>query len=378
MSTVKATNFQNASSATANMVTDASGNVSFGGTAAMSTSFLRNRIINGDMRVDQRNAGAAVTVNTALDFFPVDRFACSGQVTDGVFTAQQSSTAPAGFTKSVVCTVTTADASIGATQRYFIEQKIEGYNVADFGFGAAGASTVTLSFWVRSSLTGTFGGAVYGGQNYPFSYTINAANTWEQKTVTIAGSTSGTWNTTTSTGLSINFSLGTGSTYKGTANAWTSSTILSVTGAVDLISTSGATFYVTGVQLEVGTVATPFERQLYSNQFAQCQRYYYSLGGGTFEQFGTGATTGTTGGSLPFQFPVVMRSAPTFSISAAGDFQITDGGGNTTVTGLTADLLTQRNARLNPSGVAWTATQRPLILQSQSGTSARLTFSAEL
>jgi hypothetical protein len=284
-----------------------------------------------------------VTVNTALDFFPVDRFACSGQVTDGVFTAQQSSTAPAGFTKSVVCTVTTADASIGATQRYFIEQKIEGYNVADFGFGAAGASTVTLSFWVRSSLTGTFGGVVYGGQNYPFSYTINAANTWEQKTVTIAGSTSGTWNTTTSTGLYINFSLGTGSTYKGTANAWTNSTILSVTGAVDLISTSGATFYLTGVQLEVGTVATPFERQIFSNQLAQCQRYYgKTFLSGTAPAQNAGVTASLFACSytvnqpiaVNWKYPATMRAAPTittYSPDNASANWSTQGGSRPTV-----------------------------------------------
>ena len=304
--TIQASVVKDSASATNNLTLDTGGNATVGNTLVMGSSFLRNRIINGDMRIDQRNAGAAVTVNTALDFFPVDRFACSGQATDGVFTAQQSSTAPAGFTKSVVCTVTTADASIGATQRYFIEQKIEGYNVADFGFGAVGAATVTLSFWVRSSLTGTFGGAVSGGQFYPFSYTINAANTWEQKTITIAGSTSGTWNTTTGTGLDITFSLGTGSTYKGTANAWTSSTILSVTGAVDLISTNGATFYITGVQLEVGTVATPFERQIYSNQLAQCQRYYAALGAGA-----TGYIFSATGADVAVQFPVTMRTTPT-------------------------------------------------------------------
>jgi hypothetical protein len=378
MSTVKATNFQNASSATANMVTDASGNVSFGGTAAMSSSFLRNRIINGDMRIDQRNAGASGIVGA----YTVDRWAYF-QTVSSKGTWQQNAgaaTPPTGYSNYLGFTSSSAY-SVLAGDIFMFRQFIEGLNTADLAWGTASAQIVTLSFWVRSSLTGTFGGSLLNSaenRSYPFTYTISVANTWEQKTVTIAGDTSGTWLTTNGVGIEVVFSLGTGSTYSGTAGAWAAAQLFSATGATSVVGTSGATFYVTGVQLEVGTVATPFERQMYSNQLAQCMRYYYSLGGGTFEQFGTGATTGTTGGSLPFQFPVVMRSAPTFSISAAGDFQITDGGGNTTVTGLTADLLTPRNARLNPSGVAWTATQRPLILQSQSGTSARLNFSAEL
>jgi len=193
--------------------------------AAFNTNglFFRNRIINGDMRIDQRNAGAAVTVNSANNFYVVDRFFGSGQVTDGVFTVQQSTTAPTNFTNSIIATVTTADASLGATQQYIVGQAVEGFNAADLRWGTANALTVTLSFWVRSSLTGTFGGSLVNSgfnRSYPFTYSISSANTWEQKTVTIAGDTSGTWLTDNGVGIRVLFSLGAGSTYAGTAGAW--------------------------------------------------------------------------------------------------------------------------------------------------------------
>ena len=165
--------------------------------AAASPYVLKNRLINGDMRVDQRNAGAAVTINSAAYTFVVDRWSGYGSAADGVFTLQRSTTAPTGFTNSFLATVTTADASIGANQLYIIEQFIEGFNVADLDFGTANAKTITISFWVRSSVTGTFSGSIADTnytRSYPFTYTISSANTFEYKTVTIAGDTTGTWN----------------------------------------------------------------------------------------------------------------------------------------------------------------------------------------
>jgi hypothetical protein len=238
---------------------------------------FRNRIINGDMRIDQRNAGAAVT---AAGAFPVDRFVCAHS-TDGAFSAQQDSSAPVGFVNSVKWTTTTADATLGATQFALLRQKIEGNNVADLGFGTANAKTITLSFWVRSSLTGTFGGSITNSaQNrcYPFSYTISVADTWEQKSVTIAGDTTGTWLTTNGIGFDVFWGLGVGSTYSGTAGAWVSTANLySVTGAVNVMGTLNATFYITGVQLEAGTTATPFERVEFGESLRRCQRYYEVL-----------------------------------------------------------------------------------------------------
>jgi hypothetical protein len=274
-------------------------------TAAASPLVLRNRIINGDMRIDQRNAGAAVTTSGA---FPVDRFAVENS-SDGAFSAQQDSTAPTGFVNSLKVTVTTADASIGATQLLQIQHKIEGLNVADLAWGTANAKTVTLSFWVRSSLTGTFGGAIINSANdrsYPFTYTISSANTFEYKTITIAGDTSGTWLTTNGVGLKVNFGLGIGSTYSGTAGLWAGALYLSATGATAPLSTLNSTFYITGVQLEQNTSATPFERRLYGQELANCQRYYE-----TGTAYGEGYTTINAPIGIGYIFKVTKRVAPT-------------------------------------------------------------------
>jgi hypothetical protein len=317
-----------------NTINDASGGsnaVLYGVAAPANSMGFRNRIINGDMRIDQRNAGAAVTVNNGNDFYAVDRWAASGEATDGVFTVQRSSTAPTGFTNSLLATVTTADASIGATQRYFVEQKIEGFNVADLGFGSASAQTFTLSFWVRSSVTGTFGGTLgnpSGSRYYPFSYTISAANTFEQKTVTVVGDTSGTWNTTTAVGLEVLFSLGCGSSRKGTAGAWTSSVFLAPTGSVDLIATSGATFYITGVQLEAGSVASPFERRDYGRELMMCQRYYQTVQAYVELVVSSGSDyAGTAYGA------VEMRTTPTATGSNLGAFNFPASAGSLNVYG---------------------------------------------
>ena len=271
----------------------------------------RNKIINGAMTIDQRNAGAAVTVNAVGLFFPTDRFFGSGQNTDGVFTLQQSATAPAGFVNSVIATVTTADASIGATQYYLFNQYIEGHNTADLGWGTASAKAITLSFWTRSSLTGTFGGVISnGGQNrsYPFTYAISAADTWEYKTITIAGDTSGTWLTTNGVGIRLHFDLGVGSTYRGTAGAWAGALYLGATGATDVIGTLSATWQITGVQLEAGDTATPFEHRSYGAELALCKRYYQRMAAG----YEGPALVGNANGAMG-QFLVEMRASPTIT-----------------------------------------------------------------
>jgi hypothetical protein len=270
------------------------------------------------MRIDQRNAGASVTVNTGNQTFSVDRWWAQGTASSGVFTIQRSTVAPAGFSNSLLVTVTTADSSLAANDLYDIAQFIEGFNVSDLGFGTASAQTITLSFWVRSSVTGTYGGALgnnAGNRGYPFTYSISAANTWEYKTVTIAGDTSGTWTTDNTIGLRAYFGLGVGSTFSGTAGSWSSSFPLSATGATNLMATNGATFYLTGVQLEVGTVATPFERRQFGQELALCQRYYQVL----LEQLVYEGTV--NGGANPINniaFPVPMRSSPTASLTPLG------------------------------------------------------------
>lgn len=288
---------------------------------------FKNRLINSDMRIDQRNAGAAVTINSTANTYTVDRWAAAGQGTDGVYTAQRSTTAPSGFTNSLLATVTTADASIGSTQSYLLTQFIEGLNASDLAWGTASAAPVTLSFWVRSSLTGTFGGCLQNSANdrsYPFSFTINSANTYEQKSITIAGDTTGTWLTDTGRGINVRFSLGVGSSYKTTAGAWAAGNYFAPTGSVDFISTLSATFYITGVQLEKGSTATSFDYRPYGTELALCQRYCFvydaALGNGA-RILSYGRSTTQTESS--FAFPVTLRSPVTgISVSSASHFSV--------------------------------------------------------
>jgi hypothetical protein len=240
-----------------------------------STFGFKNRLINSAMVIDQRNAGASVTLASG-GTYTVDRWQ-GYEDTDGVMTAQQNSSAPTGFINSLKLTTTTADSSLASTQFALIQQKIEGLNIADLGWGTASAATVALSFLVRSSLTGTFGGSLRNSaqnRSYPFTFTISVADTWEQKTVTIAGDTSGTWLTTNGIGIHVAFGLGVGSTYSGTAGAWSGSQYFSATGATSVIGTLNATFYITGVQLEKGSTATSFDYRPYGTELALCQRYY--------------------------------------------------------------------------------------------------------
>jgi len=291
-------------------------------TTAQYYSF-KNRIINGAMVIDQRNAGAAVTANGS---FPVDRMRIFNS-SDGAFSAQQDSSAPVGFTNSVKVTTTTADGTLTGSQNLQFTQRIEGTNVADLGWGTASAAPVTLSFWVRSSLTGTFGGSLRnsaGTRSYPYTYTISVADTWEYKTVTIAGDTSGTWLTTTGIGLIVFFGLGVGPDVSGTAGAWAGANYLSATGAVSVIGTLNATWYITGVQLEKGSTATSFDYRPYGAELALCQRYFEksyqqgtsigSSGTGNTGQtlyIGTGNIVGS-GDKLPnTTFMVTKRTAPT-------------------------------------------------------------------
>ena len=285
---------------------------------------FKNRIINGDMTIDQRNNGASLNLS-GTGQYTVDRWQ-AWEDTDGTMTAQQSSVAPTGFTNSLLFTTGTADASLSSGQFCATQQRIEGFNVADLGFGTANAQAVTLSFWVRSSLTGTFGASLKNGastRSYPFTYTISAANTWEYKTITIAGDTSGTWLTTNGIGLTVNFGLGVSSTQSGTAGSWQSSDFLSATGAVSVIGTAGATWQITGVQLEKGTVATSFDYLPYGTELQLCQRYFF-----TTPANGTGMSPTLVVGrsnfsSATFVHPVEMRTSPSVQLvnfTGSGDF----------------------------------------------------------
>lgn len=242
---------------------------------------LRNRIINGDMRIDQRKEGSSFTFTTN-GVFTLDRWDTNNNAGADRFSVQRNAgavTPPPGFSHYLGATSSGANTP-AAGDVFLVRQKIEGTNIVDLAWGTASAKTITLSFWVYSSLTGTFGGSLLAGgsaYSYPFSYTISSSNTWEYKTIVVPGPTGGTWVTTTSTGIEINFSLGTGSTYSGTAGSWSANDYRSSTGATNVVATSGATWYITGVQFEVGSVPTSFEFRRYDDELRSCRRYYQPL-----------------------------------------------------------------------------------------------------
>jgi len=296
------------------MIIDGTSGITFPDSSQQYNSYygFKNRIINGAMVIDQRNAGASISPTNAALGFPVDRFPIYNSTAGSKLTAQQSSTAPTGFKNSVVVTSSSAY-SVGSTDQFTFYQIIEGFNTADLGFGTASASTVTLSFWVRSSLTGTFGGSLMNSaynRSYPFTYTISSANTFEYKTVTIAGDTSGTWiGATNGAGLRVHFGLGVGSTYSGTAGSWASAEYYAPTGATSVVGTSGATFYITGVQLEKGSTATSFDYRPYGTELSLCQRYYQKSGYGM-----CGRAEATTLATLTGKYVVEMRASPTATL----------------------------------------------------------------
>ncbi len=216
-----------------NLAQGASNNVTF-----------RNKIINGNMVINQRGfSGTPASLEYTLD-----RWRALMSTASSKFTVSQNAgsvTPPAGFINYLGVTSSSAYSVVAADQ-YGIQQWIEGYNIADLDWGTASAQPVTLSFWVRSSLTGTFGGSLGnsgGSRSYPFTFTISSANTWEQKSITVTGDTSGTWLTDNSRGLGVVFGLGVGSTLSGTAGSWSGNDYRSATGAVSVVGTNGATFY---------------------------------------------------------------------------------------------------------------------------------------
>jgi hypothetical protein len=340
--TLQTTNIQNASSSTTNLALDTSGNVSVGssltaannitatsGTVVMASSFLRNRIINGAMVIDQRNAGASVSVGTATATYTLDRWRVyhDTAITSNI-TVQQSSTVPSGYINSMIFTNGTA-ASPSAGDFNVFQQRIEGFNTFDFNYGSASAVNTTLSFWVRSSLTGTFGvGLTNSNQDRSivYTYTINSANTWEQKSITISGDQSGTWLTNNGVGIVISWDLGSGTSSNASATGtWYGARYVRTSTCTNFIGTTGATFYITGVQLEQGSVATPFERRQYGEELMLCQRYFemtYDIGTapGSGSAANTGAflsalngtsTTGYIGASTVFK--VTKRATPTIT-----------------------------------------------------------------
>ena len=266
----------------------------------------RNLIINGAQTVSQRHGTSAVT----SDQYLTDRFTSANNNHSGAWSWQQVTDAPAGFKNSLKFTTTTADATTATNQYSLLRYYTEGNDTAHLDFGSSDAKGITLSFYVKSSLTGTFGGSIGNNaqnRSYPFTYSISSASTWERKTVTLSGDQSGTWETGVSTGLRINFSMGTGTSYQGTAGAWNGDTDFSATGETSVLATLNATWQITGVQLEVGEQATPFEHRSFGDELRRCQRYYQQIGSG----YGKASSTSAFDCSVTFNPP--MRTSPTVS-----------------------------------------------------------------
>jgi hypothetical protein len=314
---------------------------------AGNASIMKNRIINGAMVINQR-----ATAITATGY-SVDRFAYFGSQASKVTISQDTSVYPTGFNASLKVLSSSAY-TVGSTEEFEIYQSIEGFNTADLMFGTANAKTVTLSFQVYSSLTGTFGGALQnsaGNRSYPFTYTISSANTWTSVSVTIAGDTTGTWvGATNGIGLVVYFGLGVGSTKSGTAGAWAGAYYTSATGATSVVGTSGATFYITGVQLEVGSSATGFEYRQYTTELQLAQRYFQQIKTTSADSWILiGATASTTSGQVTYNYVVTPRTPATgITVSAAGDFGgVTPGNSNAPCTAITFNAAGSTNVQIN-------------------------------
>jgi len=343
---------------------------------AGNASLMKNRIINGAMVIDQRGS-AATPANTG---YATDRWAVN-YTTINKFNAGQSTSAPSGFINSLVATSLSAY-SLGSGDTFYMAQVIEGLNIADLNWGTASAQTVTVSFWVKSSLTGTFGGAVINSAanySYTFNYSIAAANTWTYVSTTIPGPTSGTWLTTNGSGITLRFGLGTGPTYTQAAGSWGTANAVQPSGNVSLVATNGATWYLTGVQLEVGSSATGYEYRQYTTELCLCQRYYWKfLSVDAFATMGVGSCDAPTGDEcLTYvKLPVTMRSQPTANYST---LRIADGSVGPAVTSI---VSTRSN--YNNLGIYFGASSGGLtlgrcgIVQGNNSTTAYIDASAEL
>jgi len=345
---------------------------------------IRNRIINGHMIIDQRNAGAS---GTSVNTYTVDRWAYSAtQSSKGTWGQNLNSvTPPAGFTNYLGFQSSSAY-SVAASDSFSLYQVIEGYNIYDLAWGTANAQTVTLSFWVRSSLTGTFGGTLRNANSpyypsYPFTYTINSANTWQYVTITIPGPTTGSWATNNTGGFIVFMNLGAGSSNSGTAGSWTNANYVSATGATSVVGTNSATFYITGVQLEKGSVATPFDLRLYPKELLLCQRYFQKLADGASVNNCPLATvvssdTSSIFGLIPFQVP--MRTAPSLATTATS-FRANMGSLNAnSTTALVIDIVSNINIRISQAGYGGALTTDRSGVLRLNGDSGYVAVTAEL
>ena len=277
----------------------------------------KNMVINGDMRISQRYGTTATTITSGG--FVIDRYRCEDN-TAGSTTHQQVTDAPPGFHNSLKVTVTGTDTTVNAGDFHYFRHIIEGNNINHLNWGSSNAKTVTLSFWVKSSVTGDHGGSIWNNafnRSFPFNYAINFANTWEHKSITIPGCPDGTWESTTNRGINIGFVQNVGSTYQGPPGQWNSAGDVGPTNHVNLTATSGATWYITGIQLEVGKNATDFEHRSYGEELALCHRYYWKVPNARWLM---GYKRHDNQTFFQLDTPVPMRTSPTPTIGSVGIF----------------------------------------------------------
>lgn len=342
-------------------------------TKALAQAPYRNLIINGAMQVAQR--GTSTASITASSYNTADRWRFSNSSTMGTWTQSVENDAPtgSGFRKSLKMLVTTADASPAAGDYVFINQKLEGQNLQQIKKGTAAAEQLTASFWVKSNVTGTYVLEIFDNDNSRHttkSYTINASGVWEYKTITFAADTTGALDNDNASSLELYFSLGAGSNYTSgsLATSWaTYSAANEAPGQVNVASATNNYWQITGVQLEVGDTATPFEFKKYADDLRECQRYYWrvtNLSATTI--IASGWALNTTVGAFPIKHPVIMRTAPTscdFSNLKMGDSV------NPAVSGTTITLYlgSEYAVQAELSGGSGLTQHRPYGLRTDSG-----------
>ena len=344
-----------------------------------------NLIINGAMQVAQR--GTSVTGLTGTAFL-LDRFKFTNN-DHGTWTLSQDTDAPAGFSKSMKMLCTTADSSVGSSDYSFFLYKLEGNEVQQLASGTGDAKNVTLSFWVKSNVTGTFSAILRNEDNNRQcggAYTVNSSGTWEYKTVTIPPDTVAGYTDDNTTALQIEWWLGAGSTFTGGTlpTSWETSSNADRAGAntVDVGTVTNGYFQITGVQLEVGDTATPFEHRSYGDELARCQRYYYrrtSVGSnGSYYRYVTGFHNSTSSAEGVLEMPVEMRATP--SLSSSGTFAAWDAAAvrSATTVSLGSDGSSKQTINLNISGISGGTVHRPVEILSSNNSSSYLELSAEL
>lgn len=380
MSTIKVTNIEHGSTTDGGIQLDNSGHVIVDGVQMPTAGALSNRnlIINGSHDVNQRDQGS---FTPSHNDFCTDRWRM--ELSDASkYTAEQSSTSPDGFQKSLK--ITSSSAFTPASDDYFlVTQDIEGYNSAPAAFGSSAAKSVTLSFWVRSSLTGTFACAIRNSafnRTHIKEYTISTADTWEHKTLTFPGITDGTWNTESTVGIRVHWSLGAGSDFHGAADTTLNTNDFATSSSTNVVATNSATWFMTGAQFELGATATPFEHRSYSDELARCQRYFRRLCEGASYAAAPGSGTGTSSTNAWHNIHLIpeMRTVPTLSDWSNLRNDDVSGGTAVTALSLTTSMSSTEAVFLQATSASSLTAHRPYFLLANNTSSAKLDLSAEL